>query len=103
MSIAKLTDAQVMERIKPKDDREELEQLASRLTNNTLYSAAVLNIPGGVTVRVIDRSGRIALEADCELPNDNDDMFTIAGKRRFIRIVRDRLVKLLNDNSPGAA
>jgi hypothetical protein len=104
MSIAKLTDDQVRNRIMDvKDDKSQLAALATQITEQGRYSVALFDYPGGVRVKALDGSGKPKIDEMCDLPTDSDDMFTIAGKRRFIRPVKERLQKLLVDNTPGAA
>jgi hypothetical protein len=104
MSIARLTDTEVRRRIMDvKDDKSQLAELATQITEQGRYSVALFDYRGGVQVKVLNGSGVTIIDDNCDLPSKDDDMFTIAGKRRFIRLVRERLMKLLMDNTPGAA
>ena len=103
MSIVRLTDSEGRERICTMDDRADLEELAYQTNEGFLFSASITNIEKGVRVLVLDRSGRTRLDADCALPDNSDDMFATAGKRKFIGSVKSSMRKLIKDSPKGAA
>jgi len=104
MSIVRLTDAEVRERImKPTDDRQLLWDLAIEITNQRCYTAGVYSIEDGVRVLVTNLSGKVVIDADCKLPQDDDDPFTVSSKRRFIRTIMTQMRKLIRDEPKGAA
>jgi len=103
MSISRLTDSEVRERIVAVNDVEMLEKLAGELNDRTLYSCHIFHFPGGIRVHVLDQSCRSVIDEDCALPTISDDMFTTAGKRKRIREVADRVRKLIRDNGPKGA
>jgi len=104
MNITHLSDKDFMERImKPKDDRQELWDLAIEVTKRTPYSAGLHSIPGGVRVLVLNFSGQPVIDSNCMLPQDGDDEFTQSGKRKFIRTIMDDMRKLIRDEPGNAA
>ena len=104
MSIVHLTDQQVRERTVRTDDRADLEDLAKVINARSLCSVAIFEIPGGVRIHVVNGSYQTVFDEEIPLPADSDDPFTIASKRKHIRLTKVELRKFLNGtNPPGAA
>jgi len=103
MSIVRLTDQQVKERTVRTDDRADLEDLARTINDRTLYSVHLFDIDGGVRIHVINGSMATVMNEPVPLPGNSDDMFTVASKRKFIRMVKQELRKLLKPEGRPAA
>ena len=104
MNITQLSDKDFMEQVmKPKDDRQELWDLAIEVTKLSLYSAHIYSIDGGVRVVVLNSSGQSVIDANCMLPQDSDDEFAKRMKRKYIRTIMDDMRKLIKDSPETAA
>ena len=104
MSIVRLTDSEVRERtMRPIDDKQDLWDLAVVVTERSLCSVGLTDIEGGVRVLAINYSGQSIIDENCPLPQDDDDEFTKSRKRTRIRMVKDRMRKLIRDEPRPAA